>query len=149
MLHQVLLVRYIYYTDQTMVKNLVQLFSKAAKVVCFSLLTIVLLNGTVMLDAIAMPTDSADIAMPRAANEVDRVVGEGTSAQIEGKVQSDIGTVKRSVGEVSGQVEGVADQIEGKVKGDIGRTQDAAEDIKDDAEDAAEGFVDSVKELFN
>lgn len=132
-----------------MLTKLAQLFGNAVKAVCISLLTVVLVNGAIMPDAIAMPTDAADIAMSRAADEVDRVVGEGTSAQIEGKVQSDIGTVKRSVGKVSGQVEGAADQIEGKVKGDIGRTQDAAEDIKDDAEDATEGFVDSVKELFN
>lgn len=132
-----------------MITTLFQLFGKAAKAVCLSLLTVVLLHGAVVLDAIAMPADSTIIAMSRAADAVDQVVGEGTSAQIEGKAQRDIGTVKRSVGEVTGQAEGAADQVKGKVKGDIGRTQDAAEDAKDAAEDATEGFVDSVKDLFN
>ena len=132
-----------------MITKLAQLFGKSVQVVCLSLLTIVLLNGAVMLDAIAMPTDSADIAMSRAADQLDQVAGEGTSAQIEGKVQRDIGTVEKNVGKVTGQVEGAADQIQGKVKGDIGRTQDATEDVRESAEDATEGFVDSVKDLFN
>lgn len=132
-----------------MITKLAQLFGKSVQVVCLSLLTIVFLNGAVMLDAIAMPTDSADIAMSRAADQLDQVAGEGTSAQIEGKVQRDIGTVEKNVGKVTGQVEGAADQIQGKVLGDIGRTQDATEDVREAAEDATEGFVDSVKDLFN
>lgn len=122
---------------------------QTAKALCLSLLAAVLLNVVAVPGAIAMPTDSADAVMSRAANEVDRVVGEGTSNQIEGKVQRDIGRVERGVGKATGQVEGAADQVQGKVKSDIGRTQEAAEDASDAAEDATESFVDSVKDFFN
>lgn len=113
------------------------------------LFAVVLLNAVAMPHAIAMPNDSADVAMSRAADELDRVAGEGTSDRIEGKVKSDIGTVERNVGKVTGQVEGAAKQVEGKVKSDIGRTQAATEDAREDAQDAAEGFIDSVKDLFD
>lgn len=132
-----------------MVTQLIQLFNKAVKGICLGLLAMVLLNGIVVSDAIAMPNGAADIAMSNAADELDRVVGEGTSDQIEGKVQSDIGTVERNVGKVTGQVEGAAKQVKGKVKSDIGRTQSATEDARDSAEDTAEGFIDSVKDLFD
>ena len=132
-----------------MITRLIRLSNSTVKTLCLGLLAAVLLNVTVVSSAIAMPSDSADIAMSRAAEELDRVAGDGTSAQVEGKVQRDIGTVKRSVGKATGQVEGAADQVKGKVKGDIGRTQDAAEDVRDNAEDAADGFVDSVKDLFD
>ena len=139
-----------------MVTKLIHFFGRAAKAVCLSLLAIVLLNGMVVPGAIAMPNDAADIAMSRAADELDRVVGEGTSDQIEGKVQRDIGTVERSVGKVTGQVEGAtkqvegaAKQVEGKLKSDIGRTQAATEEARDTVENAAEGFIDLVKELFD
>ena len=132
-----------------MVTQLVRMVSKAVKTVCLSFLAVVLFNGVLVPSAIAMPTNSADIAMSRAADELDRVVGEGTSDQIEGKVQRDIGTVERNVGKVTGQLEGAAKQVEGKVKGDIGRTQAATENARNDAEDAAEGFVESVKDLFD
>ena len=131
-----------------MLTKLTQLLKKTAQLMCLSLLT-VLLSGTLMQSAIAMPNAAADTVASRAADELDRVAGEGTSAQIEGKVKSDIGTVERNVGKVTGQVEGAAKQIEGKVKSDIGRTQDATEDAREAAEDAGKGFVDSVKDLFD
>ena len=132
-----------------MVTQLIQLFNNAVKGICLSLLAVVLLNGAVVSNAIAMPNNSADIAMSRAVDELDQVVGEGTSDQIEGKVQRDIGTVERNVGKVTGQVEGAAKQVEGKVKSDIGRTQAATENARDNAENTAEGFIDSVKDLFD
>ena len=130
-----------------MVAQLVRVLSNAAKALCLSLLAVVILNGVFVADAIA--NDATNITISRAADEVDRVVGEGTSAQIEGKVKRDIGTVERGVGKVTGQVEGAAKQVEGKVKGDIGRTQAAAEDVREDAEDTTESFIDSVKDLFD
>lgn len=128
---------------------LVRPLKTAAKVICLSLFAVLFLSGVWVSGAIAMPTESANVAMSHAADEVDRIVGEGTSDRIEGKVKSDIGTVERSVGKVSGQVEGVTKQVEGKVKSDIGRTQAATENARDNVEDAAEGFIDSVKELFD
>ncbi|MEM9803723.1 MAG: CsbD family protein [Cyanobacteria bacterium P01_D01_bin.56] len=132
-----------------MVTKLIQALGKAAKVACLSFIAVVFLNGIVVAAAIAMPNDAANVAMSRAADKLDRVVGEGTSAQIEGKAKRDLGTVERGVGKVTGQVEGTAKQIEGKVKEDIGRTQSATEDVREDAEDATEGFIDSVKDLFD
>ncbi|MBE9069804.1 CsbD family protein [Leptolyngbya cf. ectocarpi LEGE 11479] len=129
--------------------KLFQILRQTAKALCLSLLAAVLLNVVAVPGAIALGTDSTDIAMSRAADEVDRVVGEGTSNQIEGKVQRDIGNVKQSVGKVTGQIEGATDQVKGKVKSDIGRTQAAADDAGDAAEDATEGFIDSVKDLFD
>ena len=132
-----------------MITKFFQSLTKTAKIVCLGFMAVVLICGAAVPNAIAMPTASADAAMSRAANELDRVAGDVTSAQIEGKVKSDIGTVERSVGKVTGQVEGAAKQAEGKVKSDIGRIQSAAEDVRDDVEDASEGFVDSVKDFFN
>lgn len=129
--------------------KLFQTLKQAAKALCLSLLAAVLLNIVAVPGAIALDSDSAELAMSRAASEVDRVVGEGTSNQIEGKAQRDIGKVKQSVGKVTGQVEGAADQVKGKVKSDIGRTQQAADNAGDTAEDTMEDLVDSVKDFFN
>ncbi|MEO0456355.1 MAG: CsbD family protein [Cyanobacteria bacterium P01_A01_bin.114] len=116
-------------------------------VFCVLIATCVLVGGAYP-SAIAAPTDSTDIALSRAANELDRVAGEGTSDMIQGKAQKDLGTVKRNVGEVTGQVEGAAEQVKGRAQQDLGRTKGAIEDAGDDVEEATDSFVDSVKDLF-
>lgn len=132
-----------------MFTKLSQMLRQTAKALCLSLAAVALLNVVAVSSAIAMPTDSADMAISLAVAAVDDVIGEGTSNQIEGKVQRDLGKAERSIGKVTGQAEGAADQVTGKVKSDIGRTQEAAEDLGDTAEDAGEGLVDSIKDLFN
>jgi len=74
---------------------------------------------------------------------------EGFSNQIEGKVQKDIGTVQRNLGDASGQAKGAVKQVKGKVKQDIGTTQNKLDDAKNTVEDQSENLVDSVKDFFN
>ncbi|ELS04247.1 hypothetical protein Xen7305DRAFT_00039750 [Xenococcus sp. PCC 7305] len=74
---------------------------------------------------------------------------EGVSDQIEGKVQEDIGTVQRNLGKVTGQAKGALKQAKGKAKQDIGTVKNELDNAADNAEDASEGFINSVKNLFN
>lgn len=76
-------------------------------------------------------------------------IGEGTSDQIQGKVQKDIGTVNRQIGKTTGQLEGATEQVQGRAKQDIGRLQSAVDDAGDDVEEVAESWIDSVKAVFN
>lgn len=99
--------------------------------------------------AIAAPNSAASIEMARAADQLDKMVGEGTSDQIQGKAQTDIGTVKREIGKVTGQVEGATDQIEGRAQEDIGQLKGAIDEAVDTSEDVAEGLIDSIKDVFN
>ena len=99
--------------------------------------------------AIAAPESAASIEMARAADQLDEMVGEGTSDQLQGKVQQDIGTVKREVGKVAGQVEGATDQVKGRAKEDIGRIEAVADNAEGTVEEVAEGLLDSIKGVFN
>ncbi len=122
--------------------------------------------------------EAVDAMQNRAEQDLDRVAGSGTTNQIKGKAQEDLGRVQREVDKATSQVEGAAKQLQGKAQKDIGRTQAAAEEAADavegaakqlqgkaqkdigrtqaaaeeaaDAvEDSTEGFVDSIKDFFN
>jgi len=121
--------------------------------------------------------EAMDAIQNRAEQDLDRVAGSGTTNQIKGKAQEDLGRVQREVDKATSQVEGAAKQLQGKAQKDIGRTQAAAEDAADAVEDTAkqlqgkvqkdigrtqaaaedateamedstEGFVDSIKSFF-
>lgn len=87
-----------------------------------------------------------EVAM--AQNGIDQVAGAGTTNQIQGRAQEDIGRVQRQVDNATSQVEGTAKQIKGRAQQDIGRTQQAAEEAADTVEDATEGFMDAAKDFF-
>ncbi len=78
---------------------------------------------------------------------------DGISDQVEGKVQQDIGTKRRAIGDIfdnpSEEAKGALTQAKGKAKQDIGTTKNKLNDAQDTVEDASEGFVDSVKDFFN
>ena len=112
------------------------------------LITMTAWVGLDQVEAIASPSDAANVELARAGSELDRVVGEGASDKIQGKAKKDIGTVKRNVGKVTGQVEGVAEEVQGRAQQDFGRTQQAIDEATDATTDAAEGFVDSVKDFL-
>ncbi|MEM7772425.1 MAG: CsbD family protein [Cyanobacteria bacterium P01_A01_bin.37] len=116
--------------------------------VCCALIAACMLMGSLPSAAIAAPTDSADIALSRAGNELERVVGEGTINTVQGRAQEDLGKVERSLGKVTGQAEGTADQLKGRAQRDIGRTQQAIDEAGDTAEETADNLVDSVKDFF-
>lgn len=107
---------------------------------------------------------AADVVNSRAAAELDRVSGEGTSDQLEGAIKETTGKAKRGVGRITGKMDdsaenkldsaarrldGATDELGGKIQSDVGRAKRAASDAGDDAEDAAGGFVESVKDFFN
>lgn len=129
--------------------RLSRLFRSAFRTVLCAAIAACVLVGGLQPSAIAAPNEAADIALSRAANEVDRVAGEGTSDMIKGKAEKDLGTVKRGLGEVTGQAEGAADQIKGRARQDLGRTKSAVDEAGNTVEDATDSFVDSVKDLFN
>ncbi|MEO1378468.1 MAG: CsbD family protein, partial [Cyanobacteria bacterium J06635_10] len=71
----------------------------------------------------------------KAQNDVDTVLGAGTSDRIEGLTEQTVGNIEQNLGKVSGQAKGLAKQAQGRAKEDIGRTKNAAEDIADKLED--------------
>ena len=78
---------------------------------------------------------AADIMKERAASELDRMAGAGTSARLEGSVQGSVGKV----------TDDAVDQVKGKAKRDIGRVKGAAADAGESLEEAA----DAVKDFLN
>ncbi|MCC0175379.1 CsbD family protein [Waterburya agarophytonicola K14] len=78
---------------------------------------------------------------------------DGVSDQIEGKVQKDIGTTRRGVGDLlnnpTEEGKGAITQAKGKAKQDIGTTKNKLNDAQDAVEDTSESLVDSVKDFFN
>lgn len=78
---------------------------------------------------------------------------EGIGNQIEGKVQKDIGTKRRAMGDMmnnsSEEAKGALSQVKGKAKQDIGTTQNKLDDAKNTVENKSENLIDSVKDIFN
>ncbi len=137
----------------------------AVRTVCLAMVTMAVWGGAWMPSAIAVGSQAAaDVVNERAAAELDRMSGAGTSDQLEGAAQKTVGKVKRGVGEVTGQAddslsgkfdsaaqktEGAADELTGKVKRSMGQAKGAAADAGDDIEDTAGGVVESIKDFFN
>lgn len=78
---------------------------------------------------------------------------EGVGNQIEGKIQKDIGTKRRAVGDLldnpTEEAKGALTQAKGKAKQDIGTTKNKLDDAQDAVEDTSKNLVDSVKDFFN
>ena len=139
-------------------RGLSKLAKLAAITVCFTALMLGTLSSVWVPNAYAVGSERAgEIMNERAARELDRVAGEGTSDQLEGAVDGAIGSVKRSVSEVGDldvdqaarKLDGATDELKGKVKRDIGRAKAATSEVGDDIEDASEGIVESIKEFFD
>jgi len=96
---------------------------------------------------------AAEIMRERAANELDRMAGTGASDFVEGSADGAVGKAKRSLGQLTDDVDtsldGATDQLKGKAKRDVGRLKRKAADIGGDLEDAAEDAVDSVKDFLD
>ena len=87
-------------------------------------------------------TEAGAVVKDRAERKVDSQVGAGTTNQIEGKAQEELGRAQRQFGN---EAEGTARQVRGNVQKNVGQAQEAAED----AAENAGGLVDKVKDLFN
>ncbi|MEL7405761.1 MAG: CsbD family protein [Cyanobacteria bacterium J06558_2] len=78
---------------------------------------------------------------------------EGIGNQIEGKVQKDIGTKRRAVGDIldnpTEEAKGALTQAKGEVKKGLGTTQNKLDEVGDEIEDTSKSLVDSVKDIFN
>ena len=78
---------------------------------------------------------------------------EGVSNQVEGKVQKDIGTKRRAVGDIiddpSEEIRGAAQQLKGEAKQDLGSAKNKIDDAKDTVENKSENLIDSVKDFFD
>ena len=126
---------------------------------CLMMVTIAVLSAVAVPAANAVGSkDAAAVVNERAAAELDKFAGAGTSDQLEGAVDSVTGKAKRDIGRVkdgldldstSDKLDGATDSLKGKVKRDVGRTKSAAEDLGDDIEDSANSVVDSIKDLFD
>lgn len=134
----------------------------SAHVVCLAIVTVTVVGGAWVPNAQAANVqtlgseDAAAIVNDRAATELDRTLGAGTSDQLEGLVDSTAGKVKRDIGRIGGdldkavnQIDGATDQLKGKVERDIGRAKSAADDASNDIEDVGEGIVESIKNFFD
>jgi uncharacterized protein YjbJ (UPF0337 family) len=141
-----------------------------ARIVCLLILTVAVWGGTWVpasaSDSVGTGSEKAAAIMrERAANELDRMAGSGSSDMVEGTVENAAGKAQRGVGRVKGaindaldngrvdgkadQVEGAANQVKGKTRREIGRAKGKASDLGSDIEDAAENAVDSVKAFFD
>lgn len=134
-----------------------QLKRLAVRAVCLVMVSMAVWSGAWVSGATALGSGSAsEVLNSRAAAELDRMSGEGTSDQLKGAVQETAGKVKRGVGEVTGQyegtakqAEGAADQLKGSVKRDVGEAKSGAADLGDDIQDKADGVVESIKDFFD
>lgn len=79
---------------------------------------------------------------------LDRVVGAGTSNQIEGKVNQAIGNTQEELGNTKGRVEGSAKQLKGQTQENIGKAQNTVEKAAYEAQDKSENLIESVKSFF-
>ncbi len=125
---------------------------------CLAMVTVAVFGGLVPTAYAVGSQAAADVINERAAAELDRVSGAGTSDQLEGAVDSTVGKAKRSIGRAEDSVDlnsaadrldGATDQLKGKVKSDIGQAKGATADAAEDVEDAAGGVVESIKDFFN
>ncbi len=142
------------------------------KAVCLMMVTVAVWGGLWIPGAMAAGSQkAADVMNERAAAELDRVSGAGTSDQLEGTVQKTVGKAKRGMGRMADDVEdasnkdagsklgnklnnaadrldGSANELKGQMKRDIGRAKAAAADVGDDVEDKTQGVVQSIKDFF-
>ncbi len=129
----------------------------AVRAVCLVMVSMAVWSGAWVPGAMAVGSQKAgEVMNARAAAELDRMAGEGTSDQLEGAVQETTGKMKRGVGEATGQfrgttdqAEGAADQLKGSIKRDVGKAKGAAADAGDDIQDKADGVVESIKDFFD
>ncbi len=129
-----------------------------SQIACLMLATVVFFGTSVSAASAVGSQAAADVVNERAAAELDRSIGAGTSDQLEGAVDSTVGKVKRGIGEAKDAVDadsaadklgGTADQLKGKAKRSVGQAKGAAADAADDAEDTAGGVIESIKEFFD
>lgn len=137
----------------------------AVRVACLAMVAVAVWGGAWVPAATAVGSqEAAAVINDRAAAELDRMSGAGTSDQLEGAAQETVGKVKRGVGRVTGQADnslgdkldsattrmgGAADEAKGKMKRDIGQAKGAADRAGDKAEDKAEGVIESIKDFFD
>jgi uncharacterized protein YjbJ (UPF0337 family) len=158
------MVRFYQYCQNQYRLNLKKLAVRAA---CLVLVTVAVWGVAWIPPAMAATVGSekaAAVMNERAAAELDRVSGPGTSDQLEGAVQKTVGKTKRGISRVTGnsgdslggklnnvadRLEGSADELKGQMKRDIGRAKGAAADAGDEVEDTTKGVVESVKDFFN
>lgn len=142
-----------------------KLKSLAVRSLCLLMITVAVWGGAWVPGATAVGSEKAGAIMnERAAAELDRMSGEGTSDQLEGAVQNAAGKAKRGVARVTGELDnsagdrldtatdrmgGAADELKGNAKRDVGRAKGAASDAGDDAEGKGKGVVESIKDFFN
>ena len=92
--------------------------------------------------------DSIEDADTKGKNLLDKVVGEGTSNQIEGKVDKAVGKTQQELGNIEGQTKGLVKQAKGKVEENIGKVQNTLEKSTAEAQDTYENIVDNIQSFF-
>lgn len=95
---------------------------------------------------VAHPSQPILLAMD--SNVVDNVFGSGTTDQIKGKAEQDIGTVQKNIGDVKGQAKGTLKEIKGRSQQDIGKVKNRLDEAGSDVEDASENLLDAAKNLL-
>ena len=77
---------------------------------------------------------------------------EGIGNQIQGKVDQDIGSLKRNTGDLtddkSVEIKGGLQQAKGKATQALGTSENKLDEAKNAAQDQSESLIDSVKEFF-
>jgi len=127
------------------------------------MVTVIAIGGVWSPTAMAVGSQkAADVVNERAAAELDRVSGAGTSDKLGGTVQETVGKAKRgaanltdgfdnSLGDkldsAANKLDGATDEVAGKVKRDVGKAKGAAANAADDVEETSKGFVESVKDF--
>jgi uncharacterized protein YjbJ (UPF0337 family) len=102
---------------------------------------------------------AGEVMNRRAAAELDRKAGEGTSDKVGGAIDSATGKVRRGIGEAKDEmddsshfrdkVKGEGYELRGEMKRDIGNAKSAAADAKEDLKENAADLKESVKDFFN
>ena len=81
------------------------------------------------------------------------VTAEGISDLVKGNVDEAAGTVQRNLGDATDnsteEIKGALKQAKGKAEKSLGTAKNKLDNAENDVENASEGFIESVKDLFD
>ena len=100
----------------------------AVRVACLIMVTVAVWGGAWVPGAVAVGSEKAGAVMnERAAAELDRMSGVGTSDKLKGAVQENVGKAKRGVARAT---DGLDDSLGGKLGNATDRMSGAADELK-------------------
>jgi uncharacterized protein YjbJ (UPF0337 family) len=145
----------------------------AVQAACLMLVAVAVWGGVWIPGASAAGSrEAGNIMNERAAAELDRKAGAGTSDQLKGNIDKTVGKTKRGLGRLNDNIndasdrnlgdklgtkldnaakrlDGSTDELKGEIKRDVGRAKGATAEAGDDIKDKTNSVVESIKDFFD